>query len=96
LFEILKSTNQPEDAKKNICLADSTGNRVEERMCDNEEHKDGKSYPEMESPTLAESIQAKCADCMGNYADGQVSCETPKCSLFPFMPYNQANKQELI
>jgi hypothetical protein len=40
-----------------------------------------------------QAIKAKCADCMGNYADGRISCETPECPLWPFMPYNPNKKR---
>ena len=39
-----------------------------------------------------QSIKACCADCVGYYADGRLSCETPDCPLFPFMPYNPRKK----
>jgi len=45
-------------------------------------HLDGKPL------TLGQAVKAKCADCMGNYADGRVSCENPTCPLFAFMAYN--------
>ena len=37
--------------------------------------------------TLKQAVLAKCADCMGKYADGKLDCEIPECSLYPFMPY---------
>jgi hypothetical protein len=40
-----------------------------------------------------QAIKAKCADCMGNYADGRVSCEMPGCPLWPFHPYNPNKKR---
>ena len=39
--------------------------------------------------TQRESILAKCADCMGHYADGRNDCEIPLCPLYPFMPYRK-------
>ena len=38
--------------------------------------------------SFKQAINAKCYDCMGYYIDGRVSCEMPKCPLFPFMNYN--------
>ena len=40
-----------------------------------------------------QAIKAKCADCMGNYSDGRLSCETPECPLWPWMPYNPHKKR---
>jgi len=37
--------------------------------------------------TLKQAVLAKCADCMGKYADGKLDCEIPECSLYPWMPY---------
>jgi len=31
--------------------------------------------------TLKQSFLAKCADCMGNYADGKLDCKIEECSL---------------
>ena len=39
--------------------------------------------------TLKQAVNAHCYDCMGFYADGKVDCQMPKCSLHPFMAYNQ-------
>lgn len=41
-----------------------------------------------ETLTIGQAVRAKCADCMGNYADGRQSCEMPECPLFPFHRYN--------
>ena len=40
--------------------------------------------------TLKQSFLAKCADCMGNYADGKLDCKIEECSLYPFMWYGGA------
>jgi len=45
-------------------------------------------YLEGEVLSPRKSIRAKCADCMGDYADGRESCENKNCPLFPYMPYN--------
>lgn len=35
------------------------------------------------------AMKAKCADCMGNYADGRVDCEIQGCPLYSWMPYRK-------
>jgi hypothetical protein len=40
------------------------------------------------------AIKSHCCDCMGYYVDGKFSCETPMCSLFPFMPYRGKIRKE--
>jgi len=45
--------------------------------------------------TPGQAIKAKCAECMGNYADGRISCENPKCPLWMYMPYNPNRKRRL-
>jgi hypothetical protein len=42
--------------------------------------------------TQRQSILAKCADCMGGYADGREDCEIPDCPLHPFQPYHGAGR----
>ena len=37
--------------------------------------------------TLKQAVLAKCADCMGKYADGMIDCEIPECPLYAFAPY---------
>lgn len=37
-----------------------------------------------------DAIIAKCNECMGNYADGAVSCGVHTCPLFDFMPFKQS------
>jgi hypothetical protein len=44
------------------------------------------------SPTQA--LKAHCYECMGYYADGNIDCEMPLCSLHPFMPYNKDKKKK--
>lgn len=35
------------------------------------------------------SIEAKCYECMGYYADGRVDCLIPDCPLYPYNPYSK-------
>ena len=42
--------------------------------------------------TPRQSIIAKCAECMGLYADGKEDCGIPDCPLYPMMPYGKAWK----
>lgn len=37
--------------------------------------------------TRAQAIQAKCADCTGEYTDGRKDCGIGTCPLYPFSPY---------
>lgn len=39
--------------------------------------------------TLKKAVNAYCYDCTGYYADGRQDCKMPKCSLYPFMAFNQ-------
>jgi Zn finger protein HypA/HybF involved in hydrogenase expression len=39
--------------------------------------------------TLKQAMLAKCFDCTGYFADGKVDCKCPKCSLHPFMAFNE-------
>ena len=39
--------------------------------------------------TPKQAIQAKCFDCACYYADGRNDCRMTKCSLYPFMTFNQ-------
>jgi len=43
--------------------------------------------------TRDEAIMAHCYDCMGGYTDGAVDCEMSTCSLYPYMPYREQNRQ---
>lgn len=43
--------------------------------------------------TIRQMVYAKCADCMGNYADGRIDCLIPDCSLYPLMPYGAMRGQ---
>lgn len=36
------------------------------------------------------AIAAFCADCMGEYEDGPQDCQSNRCPLHPYMPYNPA------
>lgn len=49
--------------------------------------KELRAFETGEKLTLKQSILAKCADCMGKYADGKEDCLTPRCPLYSFMPY---------
>lgn len=46
--------------------------------------------------TLKQAVNAHCYDCMGFYADGKQDCKMPKCSLHPFMAYNQKRIKRTI
>jgi len=35
----------------------------------------------------SEAMLAKCAECMGGYADGRVDCKCPECPLYTYAPY---------
>ena len=39
--------------------------------------------------TQQQAIRAKCYECMGYYADGRVDCQSPRCPLYPYHPYNK-------
>ena len=39
--------------------------------------------------TLKQAVNAYCYSCLGYYADGKQDCKMPRCSLHPFMAYNQ-------
>jgi len=43
--------------------------------------------------TPKQAIQAKCFDCLCYMVDGRQDCKMPKCSLYPFMTFNE-NKQK--
>ena len=43
--------------------------------------------------TPKQAIQAKCYDCLCYMVDGRQDCKMPKCSLYPFMTFNE-NKQK--
>ena len=51
------------------------------------------AYREGGDLSAGQSIKAKCADCMADYADGRLSCDMPDCPLWPFMPYNPNKKR---
>lgn len=40
-------------------------------------------------PSSTKAIEAKCHDCMGNYADGRVDCCKKDCPLYYWMPYRE-------
>jgi len=43
--------------------------------------------------TLKQATLAKCYDCLCYMVDGRQDCKMPKCSLYPFMTFNE-NKQK--
>ena len=55
-------------------------------------NKDYTAYLAGKRLTLAQSIKAKCYECMGCYQDGVVDCEISSCPLYPFNPYSKAYK----
>ena len=48
-----------------------------------------------EKLTIRQATQAHCYDCMGYFADGKNDCEMPRCSLYPYMPYNRNRVKRL-
>ena len=46
-----------------------------------------KKYLKGKRLTQRQAILAKCAECLGYYADGRYDCEMPDCPLYPYMPY---------
>ena len=36
-----------------------------------------------------QAMVAKCADCMGYYADGRRDCKIPECPMYHYMPYGE-------
>jgi len=51
-----------------------------------------KAYQFGKKLTPRQMILAKCYECCGNYADGNVDCTIPECPLYPLMPYGEAWK----
>ncbi len=45
-------------------------------------------------PSLKKAILAKCKDCMCDYVDGRMDCESEICSLYPWMPYGRLRKKK--
>ena len=41
-----------------------------------------------------QSILAKCAECCGDFADGNQDCKIPGCPLYPYMPYGTAKRRK--
>ena len=46
------------------------------------------------SLTRGQSILAKCAECMADYADGRVDCGVTTCPLYPFQPYGAFSERK--
>jgi len=40
-----------------------------------------------------QAMKCKCYDCNGYNADGRKDCGVKHCPLYPWMPYNPANKK---
>jgi hypothetical protein len=40
--------------------------------------------------TLKQAVNAHCYSCLGYYADGKQDCNMSKCTLHPFMAYNES------
>lgn len=40
-----------------------------------------------EKPSRSMAMLSMCHQCLGGYADGKTSCTSPKCPLYPWMPY---------
>lgn len=51
-------------------------------------------YEEGKDLTLKQSVLAKCAECMGRYADGPMDCVLKGCPLYPYMPYGTIKKKK--
>lgn len=51
--------------------------------------KELKRYEMGDKLTPRQSILAKCAECMGLYADGKADCALDDCPLYPLMPYGK-------
>ena len=49
-------------------------------------HRNGKRL------TRALAIQAKCADCCGDYQDERLDCGIPRCPLYPWQPYRKTGR----
>jgi hypothetical protein len=43
--------------------------------------------------TPRQQCKAFCCECMGFYADGMHDCETPRCPLYPTMPYKAGRRE---
>jgi hypothetical protein len=43
--------------------------------------------------TPKQAIQAKCYDCLCYMVDGRQDCKMPKCSLYPFMTFNENSQK---
>lgn len=47
---------------------------------------------ERKRPSMAKAIKNKCKNCMSNFVDGRLDCESADCSLYYWMPYGQLKK----
>ena len=45
-------------------------------------------------PSMKKAVLAKCKECMCDYADGRLDCETESCSLYHWMPYGKLRKKK--
>jgi len=47
-----------------------------------------KRYQAGKRLTRGEAIEAKCAECCADYADGRLDCGITRCPLYQWMPYH--------
>ncbi len=40
-------------------------------------------------PTMKLAIMAHCHDCVGEYLDGKIDCQNPRCPLYSFYPHRK-------
>lgn len=45
--------------------------------------------------TMKKAILSKCYDCNGYYSDGKTDCRSPRCPLYPFMPYREGGPRKI-
>lgn len=43
-------------------------------------------------PSMVKAIKSKCKDCMSDYVDGRLDCDSDNCSLYYWMPYGKIRK----
>lgn len=43
-------------------------------------------------PSAIKAIKSKCKECMSDYVDGRLDCDTEDCSLYYWMPYGKIKK----
>jgi len=67
---------------------------IEDKGCKGRGQSEIKRYLGGEVLSATQAIKAKCYDCMGYYADGNVDCETPTCPLYGYMPYGKGGARK--